>query len=50
MSSTVEASVFMGKDYSEKLCSIKKQGTKSQWKKMFDISGKILHGNIYFCQ
>ena len=59
MSSTMEASVFMGKDYSENVRSIKNTGNNLTLKQMFDISeklrvgpsddifGKILHGNNY---
>ena len=37
-SSTLEASVFMGKNYSENLHSIKNTGNDLTLKKMFDIS------------
>ena len=56
MSSTLEASVFMGKNYSENLQSIKNTGNNLTMKQMFDISeklivgqsdGKIRHGNNY---
>ena len=60
MSSTLEASVFIGKNYSEILHSIKITGNNLTMKQMFDISenqmrflewlqltGKILHGNNY---
>ena len=36
MSSTVEASVFMGQNYSENLRSIKNTGNKLTLKQMFD--------------
>ena len=48
MSSTVETSVFMGKDYSKKLRSIEITGKNLTMEQVFDISGKILNGNIYF--
>ena len=44
MSSTLEASVFMGKDYSEILRSIKNTGTKLTMKQMFDKSEKLIVG------
>ena len=45
MSSTLEASVFMGKNYSENLHSIKKQVMISLWNRlMFDISQKLIVG------
>ena len=58
MSSTLEASVFMGKNYSESLHSIKNTGNNLTLKQMFDISekliieqlksaGKVLHGDNY---
>ena len=65
MESTLEASVSMGKNYSENLRSIKNTGNNLILKLMFDVSeklivgqsdeifgviqltGKILHGNIY---
>ena len=61
MSSTLEASAFMKKDYSEKLHSIKNTGSNLTMKQMCDISEKliteqsdeiygmntILHGNIF---
>ena len=62
MSSTLEASVFMGKDYSDTLDSIKNTEDNLTFKKMFEISeqlirmrfleclwsaGKVLHGNSY---
>ena len=43
MSSTLEASIFMGKDYSEILRSIKKNtGNNLTMKQMFDISEKLI--------
>ena len=42
MSSTVEASVFMGKNYSENLRSIKNTGSNLTMKQMFDISEKLI--------
>ena len=59
MSSTLEASVFMGENYPKILHSIKNTGKDLTMKQMFDISenliaeqgiqltGVILHGNIY---
>ena len=44
MSSTLEASVFMGKDYSENLHSIKNTGNDLTLKQMFDISEKLIVG------
>ena len=41
MSSTLEASVFMGKNYSENLHSIKNTGNNLTLKQMFDISEKL---------
>ena len=41
MSSTLEASVFMGKNYSEILHSIKNTGKDLTFKQMFDISEKL---------
>ena len=41
MSSTLEASVFMGKNYLEILHSIKKTGKDLTMKQMFDISEKL---------
>ena len=41
-SSTVEASVFMGKNYSENLHSIKNTGNNLTMKQMFDISEKLI--------
>ena len=38
MSSTVEASVFMGKNYSDNLHSIKNTGKDLTMKQMFEIS------------
>ena len=42
MSSTLEASVFMGKEYSENLRSIKNTGNNLTLKQMFDISEKLV--------
>ena len=42
MSSTLEASVFMGKNYSENLHSIKNTGKDLTLKQMFDISEKLI--------
>ena len=44
MSSTLEASAFMGKDYSEILHSIKNTGSNLTMKQMFDISEKFIVG------
>ena len=44
MSSTLEASVFMGKNYSENLHSIKNTGNDLTLKQMFDISEKLIVG------
>ena len=44
MSSTLEASVFMGKNYSENLHSIEHTGTNLTMKQMFDISEKLVVG------
>ena len=44
MSSTLEASIFMGKDYSEILRSIKNTGKDLTMKQMFDISEKLIIG------
>ena len=44
MSSTLEASVFMGKNYSENLISIKNTGNNLTMKQMFDISEKLIVG------
>ena len=41
MSSTSEASVFMGKNYSEKLHSIKNTGNSLTLKQMFDMLEKV---------
>ena len=41
-SSTLEPSVFMGKNYSENLHSIKKKGKNLTLKQMFDISEKLI--------
>ena len=42
MSSTLEASVFMGKNYSENLRSIKNTGKDLTLKPMFDMSEKLI--------
>ena len=42
MSSTVESSVFMGKNYSDNLHSIKNTGEELILKQMFDISEKLI--------
>ena len=44
MSSTLEASVFIGKDYSENLHYIKNTGSNLTMKQMFDISEKLIVG------
>ena len=44
MSSTLEASVIMGKNNSEKLHSIKNTGKDLALKQMFDMSGKLIVG------
>ena len=44
MSSTLEASVLMGKNYSENLHSIKNTGNNLTMKQMFDISEKLIVG------
>ena len=44
MSSTLEASVFMGKNNSENLFSIKNTGENLAMKQMFDISEKLIVG------
>ena len=44
MSSTLEASIFMGKNYSENLHSIKNIGNNVTMKQMFDISDKLIVG------
>ena len=44
MSSTLEASVFMGKNYSEILHSIKNTGNNLTMKQMFDMSEKLIVG------
>ena len=45
MKSTLEASVFMGKNYSENLHSIKKKTVKNlTLKQLFDISEKLIVG------
>ena len=42
MSSTLEAPVFMGKNYSDNLHSIKKYREKLTSKQMFEISEKLI--------
>ena len=42
MSSTLEASVLMGKNYTENLHSIRKTGKDLTMKQMFDISEKLI--------
>ena len=42
MSSTLQASVFMGKNYSDNLHSIKNTGKDLTMKQMFDISEKLI--------
>ena len=42
MSSTLEASVFMGKNYSDNLHSIRNTGEDLTLKQMFDISEKLI--------
>ena len=42
MSSTLEASVFMGKNYSENVHSIKNTGNNLTMKQMFDKSEKLI--------
>ena len=44
MSSTLEASVFMGKNYSENLHSVKNTGNNLTMKQMYDISEKLIVG------
>ena len=44
MSSTLEASVIIGKNYSEILHSIKNTGNNLTLKQMFDISEKLIFG------
>ena len=44
MSSTLEASVFMGKNYSEILHSVKNTGNILTLKQMFDIYDKLIVG------
>ena len=46
MSSTLEASVFMGKNYSDNLHSIKNTIEAFTLKQMFDISEKVDSGTI----
>ena len=42
MYSTLQASVFMGKNYSDTLHSIKKTGNNLTLKQMFEISEKLV--------
>ena len=42
MPSTLEASVFMGKNYSDNLHSIRNRGEYLNLKQMFDISEKLI--------
>ena len=42
MSSTLEASVFMGKNYSDNFYSVKNTGKDLTLKQMFDISEKLI--------
>ena len=44
MSSTLEASIFMGKNYSENVHSVKNTGNHLTLKQMFDISEKLIVG------
>ena len=44
MSSTLDASVFMGKNYSENLHAIKNTGDNLTMKQMFDIPEKLIVG------
>ena len=44
MSLTLQASIFMGKEYSENLRSIKNTGNNLAMKQMFDISEKLIVG------
>ena len=44
LSSTLEASVFMGKNYSENIHSIKNTGNNLTLKQMFDIFEKLIVG------
>ena len=44
MSSTLEASVLVGKFYSENLRSIKNTGNNLTMKQMFDMSEKLIVG------
>ena len=44
MSSTLDASVFMGKNYSENLHSIENTGNNLTLKQMFGISEKLIIG------
>ena len=44
MSSTLQASVFVGKEHSENLRSIKKTGNNLTMKQIFDISEKLIAG------
>ena len=42
VSSTLQASVFIGRNYSDNLHSIKNTGEKLAFKQMFDISEKLI--------
>ena len=42
MSSTLEASAFMAKEYSDNLRSIKNTGNNLTMKQMFDMSEKLI--------
>ena len=44
MSSTLEACIFMGNNYSEILRSIKNTGNNLTMKQMFDVSEKLIVG------
>ena len=46
MSSTLEASVFMGQNYSEISHSIKNTGNNLTLKQMFDIAEKLIVGQL----
>ena len=47
VSSALEASVFIGKNYSENLLSIKNTGNNLTMKQMFDMSEKLIVGQSY---
>ena len=44
MSSALEASIFLGRDYSENLRSIKNTGNNLTMKQMFDMTEKLIVG------